>query len=45
MDRAISLDARRIDLTIEPSFHLGAARVDPRSHEIAWDGGVGACSR
>ena len=38
MDRAISLDARRIDLTTEPPFQLGAVRIDPRSHEIAWNG-------
>lgn len=36
MDRAISLDARRIDLSIEPPFQLGGATVDPRAHEIGW---------
>jgi DNA-binding winged helix-turn-helix (wHTH) protein/TolB-like protein len=40
MDRPISLDARRIDLTVEPPFQLGAVRVDPRAHEISWDGEV-----
>ena len=37
MDRPISLEARRIDLAVEPPFQLGSARIDPRSHEIAWD--------
>ncbi|HEX5237790.1 MAG TPA: winged helix-turn-helix domain-containing protein [Sphingomicrobium sp.] len=37
MDRAISLDARRIELSIELPFQLGDARVDPRSHEVAWN--------
>lgn len=36
MDRAISLEARRIDLAIEPPFHLGPARIDPPAHEIGW---------
>lgn len=36
MDRAISLNARRIELSIELPFQLGCSRVDPRSHEIAW---------
>src|SRR6185503_12688002 len=36
MDRPISLEARRIDLTVEPLFQLGPARIDPRSHEITW---------
>lgn len=40
MDRAISLESRRIDLTMEPPFRLGDAIVDPRSHEIAWAGEV-----
>ena len=38
MDRAISLEARRIDLTIELPFKLGPVRVDPRAHEISWGG-------
>lgn len=33
MDRAISLEARRIDLALEPPFELGSARVDPAAHE------------
>ncbi len=37
MDRAISLDARRIDLTIELPFQLGRARIEPRAHEICWN--------
>lgn len=36
MDRAISLAARRIDLTVEPPFELGGVRVDPPAHEICW---------
>ena len=36
MDRAISLEARRVDLTIEPPFRLGSALIDPRAHEITW---------
>jgi DNA-binding winged helix-turn-helix (wHTH) protein/TolB-like protein len=36
VDRPISLDARRIDLTVEPPFELGGARVDPRAREIRW---------
>ena len=36
MDRAISIEARRIDLPIELPFLLGSVRVEPRSHEIAW---------
>lgn len=38
MDRAISLNARRIDLSIELPFQLGRAAVDPRAHEIGWRG-------
>jgi DNA-binding winged helix-turn-helix (wHTH) protein/TolB-like protein/Flp pilus assembly protein TadD len=38
MDRPISLDARRIDLSIEEPFRLGVVRIDPRAHEISWDG-------
>jgi DNA-binding winged helix-turn-helix (wHTH) protein/TolB-like protein len=34
MDRAISLEARRIDLSIELPFLLGRARVDPPAHEV-----------
>jgi DNA-binding winged helix-turn-helix (wHTH) protein/TolB-like protein len=37
MDRAISLDARRIDLAIEPPFLLAGVRVDPRAHELSWN--------
>lgn len=33
MDRAISLERRRIDLSIELPFQLGRARVDPPAHE------------
>jgi DNA-binding winged helix-turn-helix (wHTH) protein/TolB-like protein len=36
MDRAISLDARRIELAIELPFQLGDAAIDPRAHEISW---------
>ena len=36
MDRAISLDARRIDLSIELPFQLGPATVDPRAHELSF---------
>ena len=35
MDRAISLEARRVDLSIELPFMLGSARVDPPAHEVA----------
>jgi len=35
MDRAISLEARRVDLSIELPFLLGRARVDPPAHEVA----------
>ena len=38
MDRPISLEARRIDLRIEPPFRLGRLRVDPPAHEYAIDG-------
>jgi DNA-binding winged helix-turn-helix (wHTH) protein len=34
MDRAISLEARRVDLSIEPPFRLGRASIDPSAHEI-----------
>jgi DNA-binding winged helix-turn-helix (wHTH) protein/TolB-like protein len=34
MDRAISLEARRVDLSIELPFLLGGARIDPPAHEI-----------
>lgn len=34
MDRPISLEARSIDLAVEPAFQLGRARVDPEAHEI-----------
>jgi DNA-binding winged helix-turn-helix (wHTH) protein/TolB-like protein len=34
MDRAISLEARRVDLSIELPFSLGRARVDPSAREI-----------
>ena len=34
MDRAISLEARRVDLSIELPFVLGRARIDPPAHEI-----------
>ena len=34
MDRAISLEARRVDLSIELPFLLGRARVDPPAHEL-----------
>jgi DNA-binding winged helix-turn-helix (wHTH) protein/TolB-like protein len=37
MDRAVSLAARRIDLSIELPFRLGGAAIDPRAHEIRWD--------
>lgn len=40
MDRAISLEARRVELAFEPPFQLGPVRVDPAAHEIAWRGGV-----
>jgi len=36
MDRATSLEARQIDLTIELPFKLGDVRVDPPAHEITW---------
>ncbi len=39
MDRAISLEARRIDLAFEPSFKLGQCRVDPAAHEVVWPQG------
>ena len=38
MDRAISLEARRVDLSIELPFLLGRARVDPPAHEVALGG-------
>lgn len=34
MDRPVSLEARRIDLAIEPPFRLGLALVDPPAHEV-----------
>jgi DNA-binding winged helix-turn-helix (wHTH) protein/TolB-like protein len=34
MDRAISLEARRVDLSIELPFLLGRARFDPPAHEV-----------
>jgi DNA-binding winged helix-turn-helix (wHTH) protein/tetratricopeptide (TPR) repeat protein len=34
VDRAISIDARRIDLVIEPAFQLGGVRIDPSAHEF-----------
>ena len=34
MDRAISLEARRVDLSMEPPFRLGSARIDPPAHEF-----------
>jgi DNA-binding winged helix-turn-helix (wHTH) protein/TolB-like protein len=37
MDRAISLEARRVDLSIELPFLLGRARVDPPAHEVTVD--------
>lgn len=39
MDRAVSLEARRIDLSLEPPFHLGRVGIDPPAHEIRWPGG------
>jgi len=33
MDRATSLEADRIDLSVEPPFELGSATVDPAAHE------------
>ena len=38
MDRPVSLQARRIDLKVEPAFKLGRAKVDPAAHEITIDG-------
>jgi DNA-binding winged helix-turn-helix (wHTH) protein len=38
MDRAVSLEARRIDLTVEPPFLLGPAKIDPPAHEISVGG-------
>lgn len=34
MDRAISLESRRVDLSIELPFLLGRVRVDPPAHEV-----------
>ena len=34
MDRPVSLEARRVDLAVEPAFHLGSAWVEPPAHEI-----------
>ena len=36
MDRAISLELRRIDLSIELPFQLGRAAANPRAHEVSW---------
>lgn len=38
MDRAVSLGARLIELAVEQPFRLGAATVDPLSHEFSWPG-------
>lgn len=38
MDRPISLEARRVDLSVEPPFELGSARVEPAAHEYAVGG-------
>jgi DNA-binding winged helix-turn-helix (wHTH) protein len=38
MDRLISLEARSVDLAIEPPFQLGRARVDPQAHEYVIGG-------
>ena len=38
MDRAVSLEARRIELAVEPPFRLGSAKVDPPAHEVSWPG-------
>jgi DNA-binding winged helix-turn-helix (wHTH) protein len=35
MDRPISLEPRRVDLAVEPTFLLGPARIDPPAHEIS----------
>ena len=37
MDRAISLESRRINLSFELPFRLGRATADPRAHEINWE--------
>jgi DNA-binding winged helix-turn-helix (wHTH) protein len=36
LDRAISLELRRIDLSIELPFQLGRAAANPRAHEVSW---------
>ena len=33
MDRAVSLEARRVDLATEPPFCLGPTRIDPTGHQ------------
>jgi DNA-binding winged helix-turn-helix (wHTH) protein/tetratricopeptide (TPR) repeat protein/TolB-like protein len=38
MDRAISLEARRVELAFEPPFLLGRARIDPPAHEATMAG-------
>ena len=38
MDLAVPLEVRRIDLSVEPPFQLGRARVDPPAHEITLGG-------
>jgi DNA-binding winged helix-turn-helix (wHTH) protein len=38
MDRPIALEARSIDLPIEPAFRLGRARIDPEAHEYVIGG-------
>src|SRR5689334_22288690 len=41
MDRAVSLETRRIALAIEPPFALGQAQIDPAAHEITIAGKSG----
>ena len=38
MDRAVSLEARRIELAFELRFQLGAAAIDPPAHETTIGG-------
>jgi DNA-binding winged helix-turn-helix (wHTH) protein len=38
MDRAVSLEARRVDLEVEPPFLIGPAWIDPLAHEITISG-------
>ncbi len=38
MDRLISLEARSVDLAVEPPFLLGRARLEPQAHEYVIDG-------